>query len=117
MEFHHEGEMFAIFFKDSQILKVTFIDVIDNLVEMLKSLEDIEDDDEYFVDYRAKDYGQDLSFIENIKFDTGRKFLVGWGGTKIFLLNMEQNIGEIHEINPRFYETIHHINFVSSDEV
>ena len=51
MEFHHDGEMFAFFFKETQKLKVTYIEDIDNFVDMLKTLEDSGHDDQYFVDY------------------------------------------------------------------
>ena len=116
MEFHHEGDMFAFFFRETQQPKVTYIDEIDNFVEMLKTLEDVEHDDQYFVDYNGPAHGQDLSFIEKIKFDTGKKFVIGWGGTQVFLMNMELNVGEIIEINERLYHDIYHCNIISSDQ-
>jgi hypothetical protein len=88
MEFHHDGEMFAFYFKDSQVMKITYVDQIEELVEQLRSLESPEEQDEYHVNYDGRRHGQDLSFIEHIKFDTGKKFIIGWGGTKIFLLNL-----------------------------
>lgn len=117
MEFHHDGEMFAIFFKETQVLKVTYIDEIDNFVDMLKTLEDVDHDDQYFVDYNGLARNQNLSFIEKIKFDSGKKFLIGWGGTQVFIMNMELNVGEIKEINERLYHSIYHCNIISSDQI
>jgi hypothetical protein len=90
MEFHHDGEMFAFYFQETQTLKITYIDDIDNFVDMLKSLEDTEHDDQYFVDFNGPKNNLDLSFIEKIKFDTGKKYLIGWGQTKVFIMNMEE---------------------------
>lgn len=115
MEFHHDGEMFAFYFEEKQVLKITYIDEIDSFIDMLKSLEDPEHDDQYFVDYSGPANRQDLSFIEKIKFDTGKKFLIGWGQTQVFIMNMELNIGEVKDINERLYHSIYHCNIISSD--
>ena len=107
--------MFAFYFEETQTLKITYIDEIDNFVEMLRSLEDVEHDDQYFVDFNGPRNQLDLSFIEKIKFDTGKKFLIGWGGTKIFIMNMETNTGEVKQINDRLYHSIYHCNIISND--
>ena len=103
MEFDHDGEMFAFFFKDTQVLKVTYTDDIENFVDMLKTLEGDDNAETYFVNYCGLDHGYDLSFIEKISFDIGKKFVIGWGGTQVFLMNLEIGQGEVIEINERMY--------------
>lgn len=44
----------------------------------------------------------------------GKKFIIGWGGTKVFIMNMELNIGEVKDINERLYHSIYHCNIISS---
>ena len=44
----------------------------------------------------------------------GRKFIIGWGGTQIFIMNMETKVGEVVEINERLYHSISHCNMISS---
>ena len=115
IEFHHEGGMFGFFYKETQVLKVTTVDDIDHFVDNLKSLEDTEHDAQYFVDYNGPAHGLDISFIEKIKFDMGKKFLIGWGGTQIFIMNMDTKVGEVVEINERIYHSISHCNMISSN--
>lgn len=38
-------------------------------------------------DYTAEDSSETLSFVNKIKFDPNEKYIIGYGGTKVFVLN------------------------------
>ena len=60
---------------------------------------------------------RDISFIENIKFDINKRYLVGYGGNKVFILNLKTKNHEIFENNNRLFSKICDLNLVSkSDE-
>jgi len=59
----------------------------------------------------------DLSFVEQLKFDDKMKFLVGFGRASFFLLNLSQFEPRkitIREINTTAYERILDLSFTNS---
>jgi len=73
---------------------------------------------EFLMDYSiANDHeiGDDLSFIEEIKFDDKNNFVIGFGGTKFFLLNMISKLGKIYEVDNLKFNCIKDLSFDSND--
>jgi len=86
---------------------------IKELIGRVKSFPDNEGDLEFVADVAKCD----LRFVKKIKFDTNNRFLVGFGGNKIFVLNLITKDYEILENNSRRYEKICDLNLIShSDE-
>ena len=59
-----------------------------------------------------------LHFIKKLKFDSSvkRNYLVGYGDTHFFVLNLNTGKGEIHEVDSRLYEKILDLNLTSANE-
>lgn len=57
--------------------------------------------------------GVDLSFVKCIRFDQNRKYMIGYGLTKIFTLCLETNDLQLHQVDINIYEHIFDLNFRS----
>lgn len=58
----------------------------------------------------------DISFIKHIKFDNNKRYLIGYGDTKVMILNLATQACTIHENNARLYKRICDVVFVSEDD-
>ena len=77
---------------------------IKDLISKLKAYEDISDESQYDVVYHGETNNpfKDIGFIEKITFDINKRFLIGYGNNKIFMMNLKnpaQNI--IYQNNDR----------------
>ena len=57
----------------------------------------------------------DLEFIKNIKFDPSGRYLLGFGGTKIFIFDYANNKGEIVTLNTKHLEKINDASILVED--
>ena len=57
-----------------------------------------------------------LSFIEKVKFDKYNEYLIGWGGTQIFILNLKSNDGEILSVKASIFEQINDASILSDKD-
>ena len=51
-----------------------------------------------------------------MKFDVNKKYLVGWGNNKVFILNLASKEHKIIQNNSRLYSSICDLNFTSDPE-
>lgn len=111
MKFHHRGDMFGLFSKDTQAIRILncvkkeFLGFIDTMKSAEKNKE------EYLVYF--EDPSIDLSFVEDIEFDQNKRFLIAYGGTKLFVLNIETKKGRIYPVSSRIYDQVSHVSFKS----
>jgi hypothetical protein len=115
IKFHPDGDFFAIFLVETQTIKICKVmkTEIKDFLGKLKKLEN--DEGKYDVVYQGTEGAfNDISFIEKISFDRNKRFLVGYGNNKIFVLNFKnpQN-SVIYQNNERQYEKICHLQFIS----
>ena len=51
--------------------------------------------------------------MEDIEFDQNKRFLIAYGGTKLFVLNIETKKGRIYPVSSRIYDQVSHVSFKS----
>lgn len=93
MEFHPDGDQFAIYLEESQTIKICKVvkEEIKDFIGKLKALEDNTNEQQYDVVFHGEEGNpyKDIRFIEKITFDVNKRFLIGYGDNKIFLMNMK----------------------------
>lgn len=119
IEFHPDGDFFAIYVQESQTIKICQVvkEEIKDFISKLKALEDITDESQYDVVFHGEHNNpfKDIGFIEKITFDTNKRFLIGYGNNKIFMMNLKNPAQSvIYQNNDRIYQEICDINFESS---
>lgn len=89
MQFNQDGTQFALVHQKQQIIKVLTIDEgrIINFIEKVRNFPKNDGDVEFIGSKDPKD-GRDISFIKKIKFDVNKRYLIGFGDNKVFLLNL-----------------------------
>ena len=92
MKFSPDGELFAFYDRNTQTFKITSVDEtkIQNFMLKLQDLESPETSSKYDVVYQGfEDTYKDIGFIEHITFDQNKRFMIGYGQSRVFLLNFE----------------------------
>lgn len=115
-----ENNYLAIFYtknsKDddsSQHILVYKIDDQANPEALFKKM----NDEEYTCSYSTKDPRNkqkeiDLSFVRHLMFDNEMNFLIGYGKTSFFMLDLAEHQSDrlkVHNINEQEFEKIHHM--------
>ena len=83
-------------------------------------MDDPTDDSQYDVIFRGEigEPFKDIGFVEKITFDTNKRFLIGYGNNKIFVLDIKNPAQSvIYQNNDRVYEKICHLQFISTSNV
>jgi hypothetical protein len=116
MELHKDGDLFAMFFGTEKKIKVLSIaeGELGSFIHKLDNFGTNEGDIEF---EGGSDFENDISFIRRMKFDVNKRYLVGWGDNKVFILNLATKEHVIIKNNSRIYSEICDLNFTSkSDE-
>ena len=116
IEFSVDGNFLAICDPENSLLNIYQISLdgdlevfeLKNLVENGRNL--------ICFDGKASANSMNLSFIERIKFDKFNQYLIGFGGTEIFILNLKSNIGEILSVKSSIFEQINDASILSDSD-
>jgi hypothetical protein len=93
--------MFALYSKETQVVRIVNV-VKENFHSFITDMKNAEKNHEEFKVF-FDDPSVDTSFIDTIVFDQNRRFFIGYGETKIFVLNIETQKGIIYPVSSRLY--------------
>jgi WD40 repeat protein len=115
MELHKDGDLFAMYFGSENKIKILSINEgeIAAFIHKFENFGTNEGDIEFV---GGEDSDKDISFIRKMKFDVNKRYLVGWGDNKVFILNLATKEHEIIKNNSRIYSEICDLNFTSNSD-
>ena len=102
IEFSLDGKYLALCDPLNSLINIyqVYTDEVVEVSELKKSLQNGKN----LISFNGKESQLNLGFIEKIKFDKFNKYLIGFGGNQIFILDIENQVGEILSVKKSIFE-------------